>query len=366
MDTIKALVDYLNQILTDGASSIDQYEDYYHQISELLYDVDTEFNLELITDDVEQGKAVYNPEENSVQIFLNPENDFHYFIYEVIDDFLKREDHVSQAVDYFTSLLRNDKLEYIAQVLIGIGDKEDLSEEEDKIVTGAHEYLWQLMEMMAGQDEEDIEADMLYSIKVINSLLRFSGFDLQNMRLFELQYDFGMLNLESLRSFLDQDVNLLDLEDEVKEMYLQAHDIVQNLINDIESFSPNHKILGLPAEKMASHIAQMEYMDILRWLNYFKVNNMVYEFRAVVDKIIEQQQNSLDKQSWDDALVLSNILVSVEPENTDFRMLRILALLGLRLFYDAYEDYKKLDKGKLKNDKVFSFIKKQLASLGLK
>ncbi len=366
MEKVKSLVDFLNQILTNGAQSIDQYEDYYRQISQLLYDIDTEFDLELLTEEGNQGKAVFIPEKNLVQIYLDPDNDFHYFIYEVIDDFLNREDQVNDAVEYFTSLLRNDKLEYIAQVLIGIGDKDELTEEEDKIVTGAHEYLWQLMEMMAGQDEEDIEADMLYSIKAINSLLRFSGLDMQNMRLFELQYDFSMLNLESLHDFLEHDLEEMNLEEEAKEMYIQAQEVIRDLINEIERFSPNPKILAFPTGKMAEHIAQLEYLDILQWLMYLKNTDMAYEFRAVVDRIIDQHQKSLDKQNWDDALVLSNILVSVEPENADFRMLRILALLGLRLFYDAYHDYQKLNPGKFKHDKVYKFIQKRLSSLGLK
>ncbi len=366
MDKVKALVDYLNQILTNDSQAIDQYEDYYRQISQFLFDIDTEFNLELITDDVEQGKVVYEPKKDLVQIYLNLDNDFHYFIYEIIDDFLSREQIVSQAIDYFISLLRNDKIEYIAQVLIGIGDKDELSEEEDKLVTGAHEYLWQILDMMSSQEQEDTEDDMLYSIKIINTLLRFAGLDLQNMKIFELQYDFGMLNLESLKKFLAQDIESTEMDEESKEVHRQAYNIVQNLVSEVEDFIPNPQILSLPTKQLSDKIANMDYMAVLQWLSYLKGNNMAYEYRAVIDKIIEQQQESLDKQNWDDALVLSNILVSVDTDNTEFRALRILALLGLRLYFDAYQDYKILSNNELNNNEVYKFIKTKLSAIGLK
>ncbi len=367
MEKVKALVDYLNDILSNGQQTLEKYEEYYRQLSQLLYDIDTEFDLELVTDGVKKGSALLDPQKNLVQIYLDPENDFHYFVYEVIDDFLHKEEYVAQALDYFSSLVRNDKIDYIASVLIGIGDRQELTEEEDKVVTGAHEYLWQMMDLMAGQDEEDMESDILFSIKIINSLLRFASLDLQNMYLFELQYDFGMLNLETLQQFLGQDIEALNMEDEFKEMYYQAKDIIEKLIYDIETFHPNSKILSLSKDEMADKISQMEYMEILRWLNYLRNNNMHDEYKATVLKVIDQQAYSLDHQNWEDALVLGNILVSMDPGNSYFRTLRLLALLGLRIYYDAYQDYLKLDKGKLiDNEGTKEFIHKQLSAVGLK
>jgi len=364
MNTTKSLEKFLNDNLQAADKSISQYESFYKELSELLFDIDGNFEIELIPD-AQYGKALYDEQENVLKVFLNVNNDFHYYVYEVLEEFINKENVDDEAYKYFSSLLQNDKIDFITKKIIEIAQKKQLNDLEEKLISGAHEYLWRVVELLGGQDEEEIHDDVLYSVKIVNSLLRFADLQLDDMEVFELQYEFGNLNLEKLENFLKHEQFESYNNEEFQDLYHQAIDVINAFINEINSFFPGTKISNLSKTQLISYISELGFIEILKWLIYLKKNKKFDILKGLLEQLVKDQQKALSHEHWDEALPLSNLILSVDRDNIFYRLLRIEALLGLRLYYDAYQDFIQLINKDLEKNKLFFSIQNKFISLGL-
>ncbi len=359
MEKIKALTAYINDILNNPPSSVDKYEDYAYEITSKFYDIDTEFDMELVADENVKPGAEFDEKQNVLTISINPENDFHYFVYQIVDSLLSEEDEVEGALDYFTKMVEEEEMDGVARRIIAAAHSKDLSEDQEKLITGAQEYLMQMLEFFSAIDDEDKEFDALYSIKAINSLLRFADADLDELRLFEVQYDYRMLNILSISAFLEEKFK------EAPQEYVEAaKEIVRHTLADIEDFQPERAILDLPGDQMAAKIAQLDYFDILQWIHFFSKNSMQEDLNIIRNTLMQQINSSLENNEWDDAFVLTNILRPYFVDDDEILKMAVLSQMGLKLFYDAYKDYKSLPADY--DDHIMQFIRKEFSSLGLK
>ncbi len=359
MEKIKSLTSYINEILNNPPVSENEYENYAYELAQKFYDIDTEFDIELITDEKVKPGAEFDEKKNVLIVKVNPESDFQFFVYQILDSLLSEEDDVEEALEAFTKMVEQEGLDGVARRIIAATWDKDLSQDQEKLIIGAQEYLMQMLDFFSAIDDEEKEFDALYSIKAINSLLRFVDADLDELRLFEVQYDYRMLNILRMSAFLKEEFK------EAPQEYVEAaKEIVRNTLNDIDDFEPDNSILNLPQEQMANKIVQLDYFDILQWIHFFSKNTMQAELDMVKDTLMQQINSSLENNEWDDAFVLTNILRPYFVDDNEILKMAVLSQLGLKLFYDAYEDYKTLPAED--NDHIMQFIRKEFSYFGLK